>query len=1562
MDTLNRRDTLSETKRALLEMRMRGQAPLPKARETITRCAGEGPEFPMSFGQERMWFLAQLEPENPMYNVPITVTVRADLDVALLERALAAVVHRHEALRTVFRMVNGELRQVVMPPFSPRVEVLDVRGEVAAASGDWRDAVLRLAAKEGARLFDVGRLPLFRVTLLRISDERHAMVITVHHIATDGWSYPLILREMDQFYTDLVHGRPHTLPAPALRFVDYATWQRGWLTGPTLERQVAFWREHLQGAPTLALPTDRPRPPAQSYRGTFHHFPIERELTRALHQLGRHEAATLNMVMMAAFYALLSRWSGQDDVVAGTLLGNRNRPEIEEIIGFFVNTAALRVRLDGDPSFAEVVRRTKRVILDADTHQDLPFEKLVDELRLERDPGRHPLFQAMYFHHSYVLSHESPEEGFRTLLDPQPLHRDTSISLIDTGVSKFDLTMCTVETEGRLNALVEYAEDLFDAATIQRFGRRLVALLEQAVAHPDAPLSRLPALEAGEREMLAAASAGDAPPLPPRSVSALFAEQAAARPDAVAIVSGHARITYGELERRANRIARRLAALGVRPGDRVGVSMERSPELIATLLGVLKAGAAYLPLDPSYPARRLAFMLEDAGAAALAVSEEVPGALAGFPGPVLSLARDAAAIDAEDDAPVDGALGAEAEAYVTYTSGSTGTPKGVAIPHRGVVRLARGNAARLAADEVFMQIAPVGFDASTFEIWGALLNGAALAVHPPHLPAPAELGEFIRTHGVTTAWLTTALFNQVVDAGPAHLSSLRRILTGGETASPPLMARALEALPGLEIVHCYGPTENTTFTTTHVVTRGEAEAGTIPIGRPIANTSAYVLDGRMVPCGIGIPGELFTGGVGVAHGYLRRPALTAERFLPDPFAAIPGARMYRTGDRARWREGSGGLVLEFLGRLDEQVKVRGFRIEPGEVEAALLAHPGVRAAAVAARDDGRGRQLVAYVTGDAIDAAALRAHLAAALPPYMVPAAFVTLDALPLTANGKLDRAALPAPAAETPADGGGAPRTPAEETLARIWAQVLGRERVGVHENFFDLGGDSILSIQMGVRATEEGVRITPRQIFQHQTVAELAAAAGTVDAVAAEQGMVTGDAPLTPIQHWFFDGDAPDPQHWNMPVLLRAAVRLDPALLARAAGAVAAHHDALRLRFERGAAGWRQWNAEVDETPPFEAADLSAVPDDGLRVAIESRADAAQRGLDLSRGLFRVVLLECGPTRPQRVLVAAHHLVMDAVSLPLVTGDLERAYRQLAAGGEARLPAKTTAFRDWARRLAGHAGSPELRAESEFWRTAIPRDLPPLPADDPSAPDLEGDAEIVTRALDAEETAAFLRDAPAALDAAVPELLLAAFASAARRTGGPARLLVDVETHGREALFPDLDLSRTVGWFTAIHPVALDVEGCASAADAVAPVRGAMRAVPNRGIGFGILRWLSLEPRVRAALRSLPRAQVSFNYLGRVSSASPVPDALFAPADEGMGAWRAPSAPRRHRIAVEAVVLDGRLHLSLVYGRAVYRGETMERMAEAFAAAARELVALPPVPAAVHADAVGAAMATAG
>ncbi|HET7232355.1 MAG TPA: amino acid adenylation domain-containing protein [Longimicrobium sp.] len=1582
MDTLNRRDTLSDTKRALLEARIRGAAHAPTRREAITRCAGDGPAFPMSWGQERMWFLAQLEPDNPMYNVPITVLVRADVDVPVLERALAAVVRRHEALRTVFRMVDGELRQIVMEPFHPRVEVFDVRERLSAARGDTRDQILKLAAEEGARRFDVGRLPLFRVTLLRVTDERYAMVITVHHIATDGWSYPLILREMDQFYADLARGRPHTLPEPRLRFVDYAVWQRGWLTGATLERQVAFWREHLHGAPTLALPTDRPRPPVQSYRGTFHHFRIPRELTAALHELGRREAATLNMVMMAAFYAILARYSGQDDLVVGTLLGNRNHPEIEEIIGFFVNTAALRVRLDGDPSFAELVRRTRRVILDADRHQDLPFEKLVDELHPERDPSRHPLFQAMYFHHSFVLSHKPPDEGFQTLLDAQPLHRETSISLIDTGVSKFDLVMCTVEDEGVLNALVEYATDLFDAATIRRFGQHLVTLLEQVVAHPDVPLSRLSPLEGEEREMVVAAWSGHDAEYPRHaSIPALFSECAAATPGATAIIFADERVTYGELEARANRVARRLRARGVRPGDRVAVAMDRSAELIVTLLAVLKAGASYLPLDAAYPAQRLGFMLRDASAAALVVAGDVPEALAGFGGPVLSLGRDAAALAAEDASPLADTSGPEAEAYVIYTSGSTGTPKGVAVPHRAVVRLVRGaDYSRYGADEVFLNLSSVAFDASVCEIWGALLNGACVVVYPPHLPTPAEIGALIRAHGVTQLFLTTGLLNQVADAGPAQLHGLRRLFSGGEAISPPHVLRLMDALPELHVANSYGPTENTTFTSHHPVRREEAEAGIIPIGRAISNTRVYVLDAAMLPCGVGIPGELYTGGDGVAHGYVNRPALTAERFVPDPFSGRAGARLYRSGDRVRWNERG---ELEFIGRLDEQVKVRGFRIEPGEVEAALATHPAVRAAAVVARDDGRGKQLVAYVvtagnreqgTGnsgqgtedggerDGIDAAALRAHVASLLPPYMVPAAFVRIDAIPLNPNGKLDRAALPAPTfAEASSDEASqAPSSPAEERLARIWAQVLGRERVGVHENFFELGGDSILSIQMVVRATEEGLRITPRQIFQHQTVAALAAVAGTAPAVAAEQGTVTGEAPLTPVQHWFFDGDPADPHHFNMPVLLRAAERGSAEVLARAVAAVAEHHDALRIRFDRGATGWRAWNADASEPPPVDVADLSAVPDAELASAIEARADAAQRGLDLARGLFRVLLMECGPARPQRILLVVHHLVIDAVSLPIVTADLETAYRQLAAGGPVRLPAKTTAFRDWARRLADHAGSPELRKEADFWRAAIPANIPVLSADDAAAPDTQGDSAIARFELAEMETRALLHHAPAAFGAQVPELLLAALARAFERWSGSARLLVDVEAHGREELFGDVDLSRTVGWFTAIHPAHLSVEGCAGPGDAVAAVREALRAVPNRGIGFGILRWLSLEPRVRAGLRSLPKAQVSFNYLGQMDAAAPAAGSLFSPADEPMGAYRSPDARRLYRIEAEAAVWEGRLHASLVYGGAVYRHETMERLSAAWAAALRELVAHCAAPdAATQADALDAKLA---
>ena len=1104
-----RRAGLSPEKLELLRRRLDGDGTAARAHVPIPRCAGPGPAHPMSFAQERMWFVAQYDPGNPMYNIAGAELVRADLDVEALERALAMTVFRHEGLRTVFRVEDGELRQVVLPTVAVRVETRDVRDRTAPGGLPLHDRVLAVVAEEAARPFDLAAGPLFRMALLRVSDGRCAQVTTVHHIVADGWSFQVLGHEVDTLYGLFTTGREPVLPEPTLRYADYAVWQRGWLTGGELERQVAYWRGLLAGAPALDLPTDRPRPAQQRFRGRLHGFTLAPALVEALRRVGREEAASLNMVVLAGFAALLSRWAGQDDLVVGTILANRNRAELEAVLGFFANTAALRLRLDGGPSFRQAVRTARRAVLDADAHQELPFEKLVEELGVERDPSRHPLFQALYFHHATVPAHDTGAAGLAKLMDARPLAEHSPLAAIDTGAAKWDLMVATLEMDdSAVSGVLEYATDLFDAATAERFARQLARLLEGAAAAPDLPLTDVPLMDAEERRrVLEEWSTSPRRAHPFAALPARWERRAAEEPGAPALRFAGRTVTRGELNARANRIARRLAALGVEPGARVGMCLERTPDAVAALLAAMKAGAAYVPLDPAHPPARLAALLADAGAVAVVSTAALAGRLPPDI-PLLALDADATSIEAEsaDDPGIE--VDPSRLAYVIYTSGSTGAPKGVMVEHGSVSILLDWLDEVLPAEErrVVLGSTAFSFDVSVAEVFGTLCGGGTLVLVENALELPRVADE-----GVRSAFMVPTAAAELLRLGalPPTLSTLN---LAGEALPGALVDALLDTGTVRALRNIYGPTETTVYATWSRPRAGEASS----IGRPAAGARAYVLDAGLRPAAVGVPGELCVGGPGVARGYANRPAATAERFVPDPFAGTPGARMYRTGDRARWkcesarvrecesasdsREDERTLALshshtgflEYLGRLDAQVKLRGLRIEPGEVEDALRAHPAVSDAAVVLRGEGDRRRLVAFVTPASVDVEALRTHASERLPEPMVPSAVVALDAFPRTPSGKVDRRALPEPDLDAAAAAIPwlPPETPTEEVLAELWGELLGVERVGAAHTFFSLGGHSLMAMRMitGV-LTRLDVELPLRAVFETPRLRDLAA-----------------------------------------------------------------------------------------------------------------------------------------------------------------------------------------------------------------------------------------------------------------------------------------------------------------------------------------------------------------------------------------------------------------------------------------------------------------------------------------
>ncbi|MEW6032836.1 MAG: condensation domain-containing protein, partial [Bacillota bacterium] len=1111
-------------------------------------------EFPLSFAQQRLWFFDQMVPALALYNIPATVRITGPLKLEALEEALTALVRRHASLRTTFRTASGRPVQVVSPMSEPvriRVENLEglPPGEKEARAG-------RLAVEEARRPFDLTRGPLFRILALRLDDEDHVLVLTMHHIISDGWSMAVFTRETALLYDAILSGKPSPLADIPIQYSDFARWQRESLQGDVLDRQLAYWKDRLTGLPPLLeLPTDRPRPAVQTYRGALLPFTLPPGLAERLRDLCLREEVSLFMVLSAALKALLHRYTGRTDIAVGAAIANRTRAELEGLIGFFVNTLVLRTDLSGDPTFRKLLARERDTALEAYAHQDVPFERVVDALQPERSLSYMPIVQVL------VSLQNVPAPELRL---SGVTVRDLEVDKLDTGTAKADLVLLLEETPDGLAGTVQYATDLFDAATVERMVTHFRVLLEGLVADPARRLSELPLLDEAEFRLVTVECNRTRVDYPrDRCVHELFADQVSARPGVPAVVAGERILTYEELDRLSTALALRLVALGVGPETLVGLCAERSPDLIVALLGILKAGGAYVPLDPDYPAERLGFMLEDTGARVVLTEERLLPLLAGFSPRTALLLLGAGGKDPDRDLlaaaslrsgggprnpePGDGgrlrlpAVSPDNLAYVIYTSGSTGRPKGVAVPHRAVVRLVRGaNYAHLVGDEVFLQFAPVSFDASTFEVWGALLSGARLVVMPPGRDSLDELGPAVRQHGVTTLWATTGVFNLLVDERLEDLAGLRQLLFGGEAASPPHAYRAAASLPGCRVVNCYGPTENTTFSSFYRIeavaggrppsrspgrprgrspgrppggspgwprgssapggSPGSGAAASVPIGRPVSNTTLYVLDSTLRPVPLGVPGELYAGGDGLARGYHARPALTAERFVPDPFAVEPGARLYRTGDVVR-RLGSGDL--EFLGRRDFQVKIRGFRVELGEIEAALLSQADVREAVVLAREDRPGeRRLVAYVVPDATGAGApgrdatlsdsLRARLRARLPEWMVPSAVVVLASLPLDPNGKVDRRALPPPSPDR-SEGSPyvTPRSSVEETLAAIWSTVLEVDPPGVNDDFFALGGHSLTATQVVSRIRDAfGVDFPLRRLFESPTVAGLAAA----------------------------------------------------------------------------------------------------------------------------------------------------------------------------------------------------------------------------------------------------------------------------------------------------------------------------------------------------------------------------------------------------------------------------------------------------------------------------------------
>jgi amino acid adenylation domain-containing protein len=1300
--------TLAEFAARIEAAQRAGASPLSPPLVPVRR---EGP-LPLSFAQQRLWFIDQLEPGSFLYKIPAALRVEGPLHVGVLALCLGEIVRRHEVLRTVFASLDGSPVQVIQPTEPFRLTVVDLSGLPERK----REAlVLTLTDEEAARPFDLSRDPLLRGLLLCLAERDHVVSLTMHHIASDGWSMGILIREVATLYPAFAAHQPSPLPELTVKYADFAVWQHSWLQGEVLENEISFWRRELAGLPPLLeLSTDRPRPAVQNYRGAARPMRLPPALTQQFQTLGRREGATLFMVLLAGFQAILERYSSQQDLAVGSPVAGRNRMEIEGLIGFFVNTLVLRGDLAGKPSFREFLGRVRETALAAYLHQDVPFEKLVEELSPERSLAHSPLFQVM------LVLQNAPAEP----LAIRDLHlRPMSIEEM---TSKFDLTVSLWEHSDGLTGIVEYATDLYDATTVDRlighFERQLTGMAER----PEDLLGDLILLTAEEALQLRAWNeTTTAYPLD-RPLHAWIENQAESSPEAVALVFEEEEITYRELDRRANRLARQLRARGCTLESRVGVLLQRSCELLVALLAILKAGAAYVPLDPEHPTDRLAFQDRNARLQLILTRSDLAGRLPGAESRFLFLEHGGPEAGHLATNPLSVPIDPDHPAYVLFTSGSTGWPKGAVITHRAITNrlLWMQEALCLTSADRVLQKTLFSFDVSIWELFWPLMTGARLVLARPdgHRDNAYLVSLIVRQRITVLHFVPPMLQHFLEEPGVEECHTLRNVVCSGEALPAELARRFAVRLGHARLHNLYGPTEAAVDVTSWVC---EAEGtgdgcGSTPIGRPIANTRIHLLDPGLLPVPVGVPGELFIAGVNLARGYVERPDLTAERFLPDPMWREPGERIYRTGDLARWRRDG---AIEFLGRTDHQVKIRGFRIELGEIEAVLGGLPGVREAVVVAREDRPGsgsadRRLVAYVAGDAT-ADALRQALRERLPEHMVPAAFTMLAALPLTPNGKVDRKALPVPDAQRSDEIHVAPRTPVEEILAGIWSEVLGLERVEVADHFFDLGGHSLLATRVMSRLRAAfGIEMPLRDLFAAPRLAELAARveaiqrSGTIPSAPALLPVPReGPLPLSFAQQrlWFIDQLEPNSLLYNIPAALRVEGPLRAEVLALCLGEIVRRHESLRTVFLSKEGSPVQ---VIQPAHPFQLAvvDLSGLSEKVREPsALTLAAEEAARPFDLGLGpLLRSMLLRLADD-DHIALLTMHHIVSDGWSMGILIREVTALYAAFAENRSSPLPELPVQYVDFAVWQRGWLDQKVLEQQIAWWRRQLSA-LPPL------------------------------------------------------------------------------------------------------------------------------------------------------------------------------------------------------------------------------------------------------------
>ncbi|WP_033403883.1 non-ribosomal peptide synthetase [Paenibacillus fonticola] len=1496
----------------LIEQSERGQ------QAVIERVASQ-PFYPVSSAQKRLLVLNQFEAKSTAYNMNTAIVMEGVIDHEKLESVFQSLVDRHESLRTTFEMREGNPVQIVHESFMFKLDSWEIESSVID-----EQAAIAIAMERFVQPFDPGKLPLIRAALIRLEQNKAILLIDLHHIVTDGTSVEVIIEEFAQLYNG------DSLPSLSHQYKDYACWQQKLLNDEKRNSQEKFWLDSFQGEiPVLAMTTDYARPAVKSYAGAQVVVEWDERLVDSLQQLVSRTRTTLYMVLLAAYNVLLHKYTGQEDVIVGSPSAGRGHADLQRVVGMFVNTLAMRNYPRSEMTFEAFLQEVTERSLQVFEHQEYPFEELISKLGVQRDMSRNPLFDTML-----VLQNTDAKE---LRLDGLRLRTVD----FDSGNSKFDLVLSVAEQDGRLRLELSYATALFEKGTIERLAEHLYRILETVAAKSDVCLFEIELLSESERhEQLQLSNSMELRPDLDTTLAARFAVQTELHPDRIAVCDIKKSLTYSELDRTTNQWAHKLREYGVKRDTIVAVMAEPGIEMIVGIISVLKAGGAYLPLDPYYPAERIGYIQQEAGFNIVMSESQLPFP---FAENTERFCLDNPLEENDDDRPLTPVNVPSDLAYVIYTSGTTGAGKGVMIEQRSVINLIDGLHklvySRYEAPLNVALIAPFVFDASVKQIFAALLLGHTLHIAPRDVRSDAKaLSEFYSRHEIDLSDGTPTHIRMLNALPDNSRVAVRHYLIGGETLHFETARQWIERCSPHKpvITNVYGPTECTVDATSYTIdTAIEGQGATVPIGTPLPNVRVYVLGSSLEILPRGAIGFLYIGGAGVARGYFNREELTNESFVPNPY--VPGERMYKTGDRARWLPDG---TIEFLGRNDHQIKIRGYRIETGEIESALLTHAEVESCIVLAVDGyGDTKQLCAYVAAKhhaAMGTEAFRSHLANHLPDYMIPAYFVFMSELPMTSNGKIDRRALPDPDIHTRSlDKYEAPAIEMERVLVEIWEEVLGISPIGVEHNFFELGGDSIKAIQIAAQLSGAGYTMEIRQLFRHPTVRSLS---GQVVKNKHEipQQAVEGEIPLTPIQQRFFENTAAlPPHHYNQSVVLFRSEGIDAAATVEAFQQLTHHHDALRIRFTKNGEKYVQWNAGLDNG--FFKLIQVTLPADLEQQTWEAETERLQSGLDIEKGpLISLGIFDS--SAGSYLLIIMHHLLVDGVSWRIIIEDFIAAYEAISSGKQWTPPLKSDSYRDWAQALVHYAATGNWKEEISYWAQISQQEITRLPGREVHC-DRGGvpRSGIVALTLDHEETSRLLGAANRAYRTEINDLLLVALGSALKQWTGTNKFAIDLEGHGREQLVPDMDVSRTVGWFTSVFPVILDMNSGDNWSDVIRHVKEGLRRIPNKGAAYGILKYLcEMENESPPRFDKVP--EILFNYLGQVDTNQPLQG--FVISDRPAGSEMADHLKRLYPLEISGMVSGGQLTIHLAYDADRFEPSAIERLAQIYTQSLKQVV----------------------